>query len=135
MVGEAGDEDLRHLPEGRVKLKRARKPLADPLKQAQPVGLALRVSPPGLGDEQHDAVDLTRSGTERHREFPDEQEAAVAPVTGERVFPGDSAQHLPGNLLDPAGLASGSSPSPPSGLPRSGAAARSRRSSLGNVFV
>ena len=88
VVGEPGDEDLRDLPQRRVKLKRARQPLADPLEQPEPVGLALRVPPPGLGDEQHDAVDLARRVAQRHRELPDEQEAAVAPVAGERVLPG-----------------------------------------------
>ncbi len=110
MVGEARDEDQRHLTKGRVELERAREPLADSLQEAKPVGLALRVAPPGLGDEQHDAVNLTGGGPKRYREFPDKQEAAVAPVAGERIFPGDSAQHLPGDLVDPARLAVGKQP-------------------------
>ena len=110
MVAEPGNEDLRDLAQRIVQLQRARQPLADPLEQAEPVRLALRIAPPGLGDEHHDAVDLARRVAQRHREFPDEQEAAVAPVPAEGVLPGQPAEHLAGYLLGAAGLAVGKQP-------------------------
>ena len=107
MVGEPGDKDPRDLPQRGVQLKRAGQPLADPFQDAEPVRLALRVPAARLGNEHHDALDLAGTGrrTQRYREFPDEQEAAVAAMARERVFPGNPVQYLPGDLVDPAGLA------------------------------
>ena len=135
MVGEARHEDLRHLPEGRVELKRASEPLADPLEETEPVGLALRVPPPGLGDQQHDAVDLAGGGPQRHREFPHEQKAAVAPVAGERVFPRASGKHLPGDLLHPAGLAVGQQAEAAERLAEERCGREVKAEHPGNVFV